>query len=709
MVGLCHYCAEKGECIHVELSDADREEIIRLVQAGRALPARYRASLFDDAPETELIWPGKTTEVERVVLPFQSIEHIDEPRSETVTQYDLFSVDSASGRQTGGWTNKLIWGDNKLILSSLVNGPLRDSIEEAGGLRFVYIDPPFDVGADFTISVEVGDEEVTKEPSVVEEVAYRDTWGKGRDSFLAMISQRLRLIRGLMSPTGTIAVHCDWRLEAQLRLVMDEVFGSDSYLNTIAWCYTGPGNFTKWLPRRHDTILWYSVSKADEGLHCFNRDNIRIPYVKLETGKTSGIFKEAATLSDEGKVPEDYWTDITPVARLHATELLGYPTQKPEALARRLLEMATRPDDLVADFFCGSGTTLAVAEKLGRKWIGADLGRFAIHTTRKRLIQAQRELAKDGQPYRAFEILNLGSYERQYFAGIDPSLPDDQRTASSEARAEQYLDLILSAYGATRSTQLPQFHGVKDSAAVFVGPIDAPVTQRDVTACIAIAKQHHLTRVDILGFEFEMGIKPAMIDQAKDEGVTLTLRYVPTDVFDKRAVQRNQVHFYDVGYLDAKPKYGKNRTVSVQLENFAVFYAQQDADGAAEGLKKGGSRVVVDSGQVVRVSKDKKGVISKEVLTKTWTDWIDYWSVDFDFESQRELIVQEVDGELRNIWTGRYIFENQWQDFRSKGSRDLSLTSAEHSYDSPGEYRVAVKVIDIFGNDTTKVIKVKVK
>ena len=140
----------------MDISEQEREEIINSIRQGRPLPARYRASLFEDALEAELIWPGKSTDVERTVLPFQSIEHIDEPREETVVRPTLFSMDEGSGRQTGGWTNKLIWGDNKLILSSLVHGPMRQQIEEAGGLKLVYIDPPFDVGANFSVDIEVG-------------------------------------------------------------------------------------------------------------------------------------------------------------------------------------------------------------------------------------------------------------------------------------------------------------------------------------------------------------------------------------------------------------------------------------------------------------------------------------------------------------------------------------------------------------------------
>ena len=129
----------------------------------------------------------------------------------------------------------------------------------------------------------------------------------------------------------------------------------------------------------------------------------------------------------------------------------------------------------------------------------------------------------------------------------------------------------------------------------------------------------------------------------------------------------------------------------------------------AAGLKNGAAKVVVDGGQVVSISKDKKGIVSKEVLTKSWADWIDYWAVDFDFESQKEVIeIQNRDG-TETVWTGRYIFENQWQDFRTKNDRKIALVSAPHTYDMPGEYKIAIKVVDVFGNDTTKVVKLKVK
>jgi len=190
----------------VDLSESEKDHVIALGTAGKPLPARFRANLFDDVSETGLIWPGKTTEVERRVLPFQSIEHTDELRAETNAQFDLFSVDENSGRQSGGWNNKRIWGDNKLILSSLANGPLRAEIEKAGGLKLIDIDPPFDVGVDFSIDVEIGGGEVTKKPSAVEVVAHRATWGKGRDS-LGRAKPRNRFLLANMRPRVSKVEH----------------------------------------------------------------------------------------------------------------------------------------------------------------------------------------------------------------------------------------------------------------------------------------------------------------------------------------------------------------------------------------------------------------------------------------------------------------------------------------------------------------------
>jgi hypothetical protein len=224
------------------LTDQEKQEILRYLDADKPLPDKYRFLLFEDKREVELVWNGKTSEVCNVVLPFQTIEQVDEPRAEKVTaksinaayNVSLFGLDQR-GRQDKGWTNKLIWGDNKLILSSLKNGPLREEIEAQGGLKLIYIDPPFDVGADFSMDIAIGDETFTKEPNILEEIAYRDTWGKGSDSFISMIYERLQLMRDLLAEDGSIYVHCDWRVNSYLRTILEEIFGNKNYRNEIIW------------------------------------------------------------------------------------------------------------------------------------------------------------------------------------------------------------------------------------------------------------------------------------------------------------------------------------------------------------------------------------------------------------------------------------------------------------------------------------------
>lgn len=749
------------------LTEQEQQEIIRFIEANKPLPDKYRFLLFEDKREVELVWNGKTHEVCNIVLPFQVIEQVDEPRAEkpedTALQMDLFSLDSR-GRQLKGWTNKLIWGDNKLILSSLKNGPLREEIEKQGGLKLIYIDPPFDVGADFSMDIEIGGDTFTKKPNILEEIAYRDTWGKGADSFIAMIYERLVLMRDLLAEDGSIYVHCDWRVNSYIRIILDEIFSN--FENQICWKRSAIATNvnTQWR-NSHDNI--YFFSKFDK--HNFNvqygdySDSSKEHYNKndekgkfrtvplMASGRTAGISgqpwrgvevsnrgkngmhwlknpEELERLDQEGKiywntkgVPElkyytteakgvyisDFWDDINVINSM-GKESLGYATQKPEALLERIIKASSNEGDLVADFFCGSGTTAAVAEKLGRKWIATDLGKFAIHTTRKRLIGVQRQLKSEGKDYRAFEILNLGKYERQHYIGVNPNLREAEQQKQLQEKEADFLELILRAYRAEKTDGFTCFHGKKAGRLVSVGPVNLPVTRLFVEEVILECRQKHITRVDILGFEFEMGLFPNILDEARAKGIDIAPKYIPAEVFDKRAVERNQVVFHDVAAIEVKPHVKKNN-VAVELTDFSVFYSQDSIAAAEAALKDKSSKIVVEKGQIVKVSKDANGIVTREVLTKNWTDWIDYWSVDFDFESKREIIRvrNEESGEWEERWTGDYIFENEWQSFRTKKDRSLELTSVFHEC-APGRRKLAVKVVDIFGNDTMTIIEVTV-
>jgi site-specific DNA-methyltransferase (adenine-specific)/adenine-specific DNA-methyltransferase len=765
-----------------ELSDAEKRDLIKLIEQGKPLPEKYRFLLFADKREVELVWNGKTREVCTAILPFQTLEHIDEPRKEKSADEEL-SLDTG-GRQVKGWTNKLIWGDNKLILSSLKSGALRRQIEDAGGLKLIYIDPPFDVGADFSMDIEIGGETFHKEPNLLEQIAYRDTWGRGADSFIAMIYERLILMRDLMHAEGSIYVHVEPDVGNLVRVILDEIFGRDNLRTELAWKRTSShGNVSRTYGEIWESIYFYTRSSENwiwnEQHIPFEKDYIESHFTGVETDgrryTTSDLvnpgyrpnlcyeykgykphrngWKISREKMEEldrqgrlyfptdkegrirlkryldetpGQIAQNLWIDISPI-NSQAAEAQGYKTQKPEALLERIVKASSNEGDLVADFFCGSGTTAAVAEKLGRKWIATDLGKFGIHTTRKRLIGVQRELKSAGKPFRAFEVLNLGRYERQAYLNVGANLSAKKKADALARKEREFRELILKAYRAEPLPDAGFFHGKNGGRLVVVGPINLPVGRLFVEEVITECRKRGASRVDVLAFEFEMGLFPAVLDEAKHKGIDLAPKTIPPEVFDRRAVEKGQVRFHDVAYIEVTPRFDKKNklALAVELSDFSVYYSQGIAEAIAAELKEGKSEVVCEQGKLFKISKDKQGIVSRDVLTKKWTDWVDYWAVDFDYESRKEIIKvprrMGVEGELPEVvkdegeffdfeerWTGAYIFENEWQSFRTRQDRDLERTTATHVYPKPGRYTIAVKVIDIFGNDTMTLVPVTV-
>ncbi len=761
-----------------ELSEQEKRNLTALIQAGKPLPERYRFLLFDDKREVELTWAGKTRDVCTAVLPFQTLEHIDEPRKEAKAADEL-AIDTG-GRQVKGWTNKLIWGDNKLILSSLKSGALRRQIEDAGGLKLIYIDPPFDVGADFSMDIEIGGETFHKEPNILEQIAYRDTWGRGADSFIAMIYERLILMKDLMTADASIYVHCDWRVNSHIRLAMGEIFGAKNFRNELIRIKCNPKNYTtSSFGNIYDNILFFTKSETTTLNRIYDeRDDEQsaddFPQIEVGTGRRyttvalhakgirNGPTGDAwrgikppsgrhwafipATLDqldadglvewsssgnprlkryadqDEGKAVQTIWEYKDPGDRS-----ADYATQKPEALLERIIQASSNPGDLVADFFCGSGTTAAVAEKLGRKWIATDLGKFGIHTTRKRLIGVQRELKAAGKDFRAFEVLNLGRYERQAYLNLPGNLTAKKKAEALARKEREFRDLILRAYRAAPLENEPFFHGQHAGRLVVVGPINLPFGRLFIEEVITECRKRGASRADILAFEFEMGLFPAVLAESKAKGIDLAPKTIPPEVFDKRAVDKGQVRFADVAYIEATPRYDKKDklTVALELTDFSVYYSQGFVDAVTAELKEGKSEVVCHAGKLIKINKDKQGIVTQDILTKKWTDWVDYWAVDFNYESRKEIIKVPrnfgVSGELPGVatadgqfidfeeqWTGNYIFENEWQSFRTRQTRDLELRTVAHTYAKPGRYTVAIKVIDIFGNDTMTLVPVTV-
>jgi len=612
-----------------------------------------------DVSRTELLWPGKydengnPREIERVGLPFQVIETINESRAtreaaKKPKQISLFDVWKGEEGETfeEGWRNKLIWGDNKLVMSSLLE-------KFAGKMDLIYIDPPFATGADFSFTAEVGDGDVGvyKEQSAIEEKAYRDTWGKGLDSYLQMIHDRLVLMRDLLSDHGTIYVHLDYRMSNSVRLLLDQLFGVDGFLNEVIWHYKRWPTPAREFQKMHDNILCYVKRK---GQHIFN------PQYGERTEETRRRWKDRSIVAahdEEGKrVPSDYgatqslgahmddvW-DISIVAPV-AHERTGFATQKPEALLERIVVGSSNPGSLVADFFCGSGTAMAVAEKLGRRWIGCDLSRWAIHVSRKRLLGIE-----DCKP---LEVLNLGKYERKYWQAV--TFGDKDKT-SQELAIYQYIAFILRLYGAEPLTGTQHLHGKKGKAVVHIGAVDAPVTIDEINACLDECLALKLTELHVLGWEWEMGLNDLMVNEAKTRGVKLLLLTIPREVMEQQAVEKGDIQFFELAYLKADIRVD-GRTAIVALEDFVIPNTE---------------------------------LIPEDVRTKIakWSDFIDYWAVDWDFQND--------------------TFMNGWVSYRTRKNRKLTLTSDPHTYDKPGKYSVMVKVIDIFGNDTTQAFEVEV-
>jgi DNA modification methylase len=606
--------------------------------------------------KTELVWEGKYDEygnrrpikLPASPLPLQRIETIDEPRDRSKAQGLLWKPESA---HRDDFRNLLIWGDNKLAMASLLD-------KFRGKVDLIYIDPPFDVGADFTMQVQIGEEgeEVHKEQSILEAVAYRDTWGKGTDSYLHMMYERLILMKDLLNDTGSFCLHCDWHVGHYLNAMLDDIFGKECFKNEIIWRYRRWPAKSRNFQRMHDTIFWYVKSNSNH--HKWNQlyeelseSSIRQWKGKVRIDRTSDKgtrFSETVEEDSKGVQMSDVW-ELSQITAPFS-EYIGFATQKPESLIERFIVSLTIPDDLVADFFCGSGTTLAVAEKLGRRWIGVDLGRYAIHVSRKRLIQVQRELHEAGKPYRSFDVYNLGRYERQWWQ------LDRLKGADGEHRR-----IVLQFYKAAvlEHPPNPLLHGKKHGALVHVDQIDSIFAFPELSAAAQAAQSAGGRELHCLAWEFEMELAAKKQAIEAETGLTIRLKYIPREIMEPN---RSECQFFEAGYLEARAV-KKGKKVDVELVRFTPALAEApEAEMAA---------------------------LRERALTSPF-DFIDFWAVDFE-------------------WRDGKPFEHHWQDFRTRKDRSLKTrTDLGWEYAQKGAHRICVKVIDVFGVDTTTVIAVEV-
>ena len=661
---------------------------------------------------TELIWDGKYSKdgrksaPVRIALPFQTIETVNESAQDRLRTLDLF----AQGKPTE-WRNRLIWGDKKYVLPSLLP-------EFAGKVNLIYIDPPFDTGADFSFNATIPDNPdtpedetttFTKQPSVLEVKAYRDTWGRGLDSYLQWFYETAVLLRELLAEDGSIYVHLDWHVVHYAKSIMDELFGYEGYRNQIVWQRTNAHNINpKYYLRIHDVVLFYTKSnkypwnvqfteyshaqlkryKPDDHGRLFTGQDLTMSSATksrnfewrgsrppanrgwaLSVDELEKLWAEGRILTKidgtprldgmkvyldetEGKRATDLWIDVPRVGNT-SRERLGYDTQKPEALLERIIRASSKENDLVLDCFCGSGTTPAVAEKLNRRWIACDLGRFAIHTTRKRLL---------GVPnVKPFVVQNLGKYERQQWMGAEFKGLVDKRMSIEQ----RYRHFIVQLYSAEPVTGYAWLHGAKAGRMVHIGNVDSPVSDGDVKSIVqefwkAVGKTGDISTngVDILGWDFAFEINETAKQFAAANKVDLKFRKIPTEVLEKKAVEQGDIKFYELASLDVDinlAKVSNLRKVTIALKDFMM--------------------------PLDDVPEEVRGAITH------WSQWIDYWSVDWDYKDD--------------------TFHNQWQSYRTRKDMSIELQTSK-TYKDAGKYSVVIKVIDILGNDTTKMMEVEV-
>lgn len=667
---------------------------------------------------TELVWEGKYDEygnrrevdVAGCAMPMQKIETVDEPKGRAAEKGEqtLLAFEKENTR-LDDFRNMLIWGDNKLVIASLLK-------QFKGKIDLIYIDPPFDVGADFTMGVAIGEsnDSILKDQSTLEMVAYRDTWGKGTDSYIHMMYERLALINQLLSDKGSLYIHCDYRVNNLLRSAIDEIFGAEHFVNEIIWQRSAnTSSIGKIWKRAHDCILFYSktgsytfnfqrksLSEASLKLYTIEDERGKYRLVPLlvsgkRNGKTGQIWRGVnpntrgrngmhwVTVPEKleeydakgllvwpdkengvpnlkyylednmGVVVSDLWDDISLITS-GGNESVGYATQKPEALIERIIEASSNEGDLVADFFCGSGTTGAVAERLGRCWIMADLGRFAIHTARKRLIDLQRNLSEEGKPYRAFDVYNLGRYERQWW--------QKERLKGAD---EEHRKVVLEFFKAEiiENGPSPLIHGRKANAYCHIDSIDGIFTRDEATTVAKAVKQAGGKKCYCLAWEFEMDLRLTTASIEQELGVKLMLIQIPREVMEKN--RTSPPPFLEMAVLEAEPILRKDKdgtTVDIKITKFMPSLAEVP-------------------------SKELEAL--KERAIKSGIDFIDFWAVDFDWHPDKP-------------------FNHHWQDYRTRKDRSLKTVSdAGHRYSKKGTYTACVKVIDTFGCDTSITVEVK--
>jgi len=622
----------------------------------------------------ELLWPdkynkferGEILPIEKPNLPFQVVETINRPRLKDLEgglfdSSQIFPEDKYPENYPKDWKNKLIWGDNKLVMSSLIKQGW------AGKINLIYIDPPFFTGADFTVRTKLGDEAIEKEPSIIEERAYKDTWSDGIASYLKYMYERLVLLRELLAENGSIYVHLDWHVGHYVKVMMDGIFGAENFRNEIVWKYGKMASSRNKFLSNHDIILFYSKTKDV----IFNSQFIKLekPIKRLartvKNGRLINVKDEYGNLvyvEKWEKLIDDVWGDI-PTVMYANPEFLDFRTQKPEFLLKRIILTSSNSGDIVADFFCGSGATLATAEKLGRRWMGCDLSKFAIQVTRKRLldIHNSKDLItennkKYSNPAKPFELWNIGNYETVYW----------------QEKQDEYLSFMLKLYQSQPLNGFRYLHGRKGDRTVHIGPLNAPVTMEDVEKVVIECRNNNFNKADILGWEWSYEVNELAKTSAKKNGIDLKLIQIPS----VNEIKSSLVGF-DLQLLKV-PEQIVEKELAKYIKFPEVAYLEIES-------KLNGKEIILKIVDFQLSPTAELAEIASKV--KDSRELIDYWAIDWDYKGD--------------------TFHNQWQSFRVKKNPKVDYY-ATHKYEELGEYQIMVKVVDVFGNDTNKVLKVKI-
>jgi len=523
------------------------------------------------------------------------------------------------------WHNRLVYGDNLLVMQALLAGDEATGLPSLrGGIDLIYIDPPFDSKADYRTKITLPDCDIEQKPTVLEQFAYSDTWKDGTVSYLQMMYPRLVLMRELLSEQGSIYVHIDWHVGHYVKILLDYIFGKENFRNDIIWSYSRWANVSTVYQRMHDNILFYSKTSKS----IFNEQRIKIDEKRKRNLVQFFDGKKVSMRDEDGNViyreqfdkpvsdfwdETDVWDDTLPVGYT-AKERLNYTTQKSEALLSRIIKASSNENSLVADFFGGSGTTAAVAEKLNRRWITTDIGKPAVMIMRKRFID------NNAKP---FLYQAIGDYQREAF------------TQSKEyKRIGDLSQVVLNLYGAKSfpsDSDAPQNIGYKDSSLIWV---DSPnnITNANTIRRAMEKRESFLgktwDKLIVLGWNFSFDIGQALqtVDKTKIEVVV-----IPPDLLDllkkkdyRDLIDSGKVRFSSLQYLTIKKptvKKGNSESeeiIQVELENYVLLSP--------------------DTLPLDDANKDKlRRIAEKEPLAL-----LEYWSIDPDYILEKYILVRNV-------------------------------------------------------------------